>query len=321
MNLLKNQKEVTELVVLSGKGGTGKTSLVGAIAALAGDKVLVDCDVDAANLHLILGSTIKASLEFIAGGKASVRVEKCIACGLCLDYCRFGAIKCRADSRAMFGETFWIDDLFCEGCGVCVHFCQEKAIEFREVISGDWFLSETAYGPMIHARLRTAQANSGKLAALLRRVALSHAQEYNLNLIIVDGPPGIGCPAIATVSGADYVLIITEPSVSAFHDLKRLLDLTSHFKIPAGLCINKSDINPGLAREIREFAEIRKIRVLGEIRYDPLVTRALMSQRPLVEYTENETTDQMKNLWKALRRELEMSGKIRRRAGVNIRIN
>jgi MinD superfamily P-loop ATPase len=298
---------MTELVIVSGKGGTGKTSLVGALAALSRDKVLVDCDVDAADLHLILKHKMRESTKFIASSRASIVPEKCTACGLCLDYCRFDAIKHEPDSDSPNGERYWIDELACDGCGVCPRFCPEEAIDFKETVSGEWFLSETSYGPLVHARLGIAQSNSGKLVSLLRKKAKSLAVEKQLDLIIVDGPPGIGCPVIASITGAGFVLIVTEPSLSAFHDLERLWELARHFGIPAGLCINKYDINPELAARMETFAQDKKIKMLGKMTYDPVVTKAQVAGTTFVEYTHNGVSAQVKALWNNLQNALQTS--------------
>jgi MinD superfamily P-loop ATPase len=265
---------MTELVIVSGKGGTGKTSLVGALAALSRDKVLVDCDVDAADLHLILKHKMRESTKFIASSRASIVPEKCTACGLCLDYCRFDAIKHEPDSDSPNGERY---------------------------------LSETSYGPLVHARLGIAQSNSGKLVSLLRKKAKSLAVEKQLDLIIVDGPPGIGCPVIASITGAGFILIITEPSLSALHDLERLWELARHFGIPAGLCINKYDINPELAARMETFAQDKKIKMLGKMTYDPVVTKAQVAGTTFVEYTHNGVSAQVKALWNNLQNALQTS--------------
>ena len=224
-----------ELTIISGKGGTGKTSVVGSLAALAKNKVLVDCDVDAADLHLILGNNVKKSADFKGGHRASINEELCTGCGICLDYCRFDSIKEVINESTGWVDKFRIDQLSCEGCGVCTQFCPENAIDFDEIVSGQWFLSETKYGPLVHARLGIAQANSGKLVSLLRTKARNLADENRWDLVLIDGPPGIGCPVIASVTGASYVLIVTEPSLSAFHDLKRIMQLMDHFKMPKSI--------------------------------------------------------------------------------------
>ena len=296
---------MTELVIVSGKGGTGKTSLVGSLAALSRDKVLVDCDVDAADLHLILRNEILKTSEFTGGKQAFIVEADCTNCGLCPEYCRFDAIKYEELTTGTEKERYWIDKHACDGCGVCVRHCPEQAIVFKEVISGEWYLSDTPYGPLVHARLGFAQANSGKLVSLLRQQARLLADKRGLDLIIVDGPPGIGCPVIASITGAGYILIVTEPSMSAMHDMERLLQLTKHFRIPTGICINKSDINPVLTSQIEEFAENEKVRILGRIPYDPSVTAAQLEGTTVVEYEVNGASESVKLLWSNLTEELK----------------
>jgi len=297
-----------ELVVLSGKGGTGKTSLVGSLATLAENKILVDCDVDAADLHLLLKPDIKHKAEFVGGKKASIIEEKCTACDICPEYCRFEAIK-SSDEEGGNNPRFRIDSLACEGCGVCTHFCPEDAIEFKDVVSGEWYISETRHGPMVHARLGIAQANSGRLATLLRNRARTLAEEKNCDLIIIDGPPGIGCPVIASLTGADYVLIVTEPTVSGLHDLERLLKLIEHFQIKASVCINKYDINPQMTETIENFAARNNIGSAGKIKYDPAMTAAQIQGRTVIEYTDDGISKAIKKIWEKVQKELRKTTK------------
>ena len=289
-----------ELVVLSGKGGTGKTSLVGALAALADNKVMVDCDVDAADLHLLLNPEERESHDFICSSRAVIDMDKCMVCGICTPYCRFDAIKNEPDSSAKFGEIFRVDRYACEGCGVCTHFCPENAIGMDEVISGRWFVSETDYGPLVHARLGIAEANSGRLVSLLRLKAAEIAMGDNLGLIITDGPPGIGCPVIASLTGADLAVVVTEPSLSAIHDMERLLRLAGHFHIPTGICINKYDINPGLADSIEDFAANAGSEVLGRIPYDAQFTKAQLEGMPLTQFADNGVSREVRAVWDRL---------------------
>jgi len=293
---------MTELVVISGKGGTGKTSVVGSLASLTKSKVMVDCDVDASNLYLILEHKLKQTNDFIGGNLATINNNKCTGCGVCLDYCRFDAIKHEnRDGR----EYFQIDRFACEGCGVCVHFCPEKAIDFHETIGGKWFLSDTSHGPLVHARLGAAQTNSGKLVSILREQAQTLAKEGNLDLIIIDGPPGVGCPVISSITGADYILIVTEPSMSALHDMKRLIELAGHFHIPVGLCINKHDINSEITKQIEAFALEKKLKILGKIPFDRAVIKAQILGIPVVEYTDaKKVNDSVRILWTNLENEL-----------------
>lgn len=289
-----------EIVVISGKGGTGKTSIVASFAALADNVILADCDVDAADLHLILQPKIKHSSDFSGGRQAHIVSEKCIGCGKCAEVCNFDAAIFNGPANDLVGKTYTIDPISCEGCGVCVHFCPVDAIEFKDAINGQWFISETRFGTMIHARLGIAEENSGKLVSLIRKEAKRIAAERNKNLIIVDGSPGIGCPVIASVSGADLVLAVTEPTLSGQHDLDRVVELTEHFKIPTAVCINKYDINPKIAKAIEEKALERNLRVVGKIAYDIAVTKAQIAAKSIVEYSSNGLNDQIVSLWESV---------------------
>nr|MBN2277395.1 4Fe-4S binding protein [candidate division Zixibacteria bacterium] len=286
-----------ELVILSGKGGTGKTSLVGSLAVLAENKILVDCDVDAADLDLIIQGEKGQPNEFTASKKAIIDSELCTDCGICREHCRFNAIEYNDTGT---GGSYRIDPLACEGCGLCVYLCPDKAIGLHPVVSGQWFLSKTDYGPLIHANLGIAQGNSGRLVSLLRKTARDLAESEGRELIIVDGPPGIGCPVIASLTGADYVVLVTEPSKSAFHDLERIISLVSHFRLPLGICINKFDINPALTQEIENFAIQKGIVLLGRIPYDPEITRAQIAGKPVIEFVDNETGRLIRQIWEKI---------------------
>lgn len=273
--------DIKELVVISGKGGTGKTSLTASFAVLAGRSVIADCDVDAADLHLVLAPRIKERNEFRSGREAVIRRDACIGCGICLKKCRFDAVIMNKDSK---GQTvFSIDPASCEGCGVCVRFCPVQTIAFTERLCGEWMVSETRCGTMVHARLGVAAENSGKLVSTVRREARRIAEEQNCRLILVDGPPGIGCPVIASLTGASQVLVVTEPTVSGEHDLERVLSLTRHFSIPASICVNKWDLNPVLTERIENSARQAGATIAGRIRYDRAVTLAQMQERAVVE--------------------------------------
>lgn len=290
-----------ELAVVSGKGGTGKTSLVGSLAALSENQVLVDCDVDAADLRIILRDNVRETTDFIGGKRASINDEKCMNCGVCEVYCRFDAIKYKSPTGNPSDERPWIDQYACDGCGVCVRQCPDEAIDFREVVSGQWYLSETPYGPLVHARLGIAQSNSGKLVSVLRRQARQLADQRGMDLIIIDGPPGIGCPVIASITGTGYVLIVTEPSLSALHDMERLLQLVRHFKISAGICINKCDINHEISNRIEKKARELDIPVLGRIRHDEAVTMAQLNRKTVVENGECPAASDIRLLWERIK--------------------
>jgi MinD superfamily P-loop ATPase len=270
-----------ELVIISGKGGTGKTSLTASFAVLAERPVVADCDVDAADLHLVLSPQIRESHDFWSGHEAVIRQDDCTRCGICLANCRYDAV--RVDEDAAGEEKYSIDPVSCEGCGVCVRFCPEGAIDFPERLCGEWMVSETRCGPMVHARLGIAAENSGKLVSIVRKEARRLAEEGDHPLIIVDGPPGIGCPVIASLTGSSSVLVVTEPTVSGEHDLERVLSLTKHFDIPAAICVNKWDLNPDMTARIEEKARGTGARVVGRVRYDRSVTLAQMQERAVVE--------------------------------------
>ncbi len=286
-----------ELVIISGKGGTGKTSVTASLAALAKRSVICDCDVDAADLHLVLTPIVKNEYEFISGHEAVIRQEDCIGCGICEDVCRFNAILRK---QTFQGELlFSVDPVACEGCKVCVEMCPEKAIDFPDCNCGKWFVSDTRLGPMVHARLGVAAENSGKLVSTVRREARAIAEKENYELIIVDGPPGIGCPVIASLTGATQVLVVTEPTVSGEHDLERVLSLARHFQIPASICVNKWDINPDMTVRIEERAVKLGAKIAGRIRYDSAVTKAQIQQKAVVEI-ETPGADDIRKLWQHL---------------------
>jgi len=273
-----------ELVVISGKGGTGKTSLLASFAVLAGRSVLADCDVDAADLHLVLSPETRRREEFRSGNEAVIRPELCDGCGTCAELCRFGAVlRDVPDPSGEDGARFRVDPHACEGCGVCVSHCPRGAIEFPERACGEWFVSDTRCGPLVHARLQPAAENSGKLVATVRREARRLAEEGDHALLLVDGPPGIGCPVISSVTGASAVLAVSEPTVSGEHDLERVLQLCRHFAIPAAVCVNKWDINPDQTGRIEGRAATGGARVLGRVPYDRSVTAAQLQGRAVTE--------------------------------------
>jgi len=278
-----------ELVIISGKGGTGKTSLVAAFASLAKNKILCDADVDAADLHLLMAPNIGEHHDFKGGKTAVINHTLCTECGLCRDLCRWHAIS----------EDFNVDSLECEGCGVCVYFCPEKAIAFPVNTCGEWYISDTRFGPMVHARLGIAEENSGKLVTLVRAEAKKLAEEKDLDLIITDGPPGVGCPVIASIGGASAVLIITEPTVSGKHDMERVAQLAAHFNVPAMMCVNKFDLNPDETQKIENFSKENNVSVLGRIPFDPVFTKAMVEGKTIFEYENSSDSIQaVKLIWK-----------------------
>ncbi|MFC1901825.1 ATP-binding protein [Chloroflexota bacterium] len=283
-----------EIVVLSGKGGTGKTSIAGSLAALAKNKVMVDCDVDAADLHLLLQPSLREEHEFWSGQKAVIDEEKCNHCFFCEDRCRFQAI-----------QNFTVDAVSCEGCGFCSHLCPIEAISMKDNMAGQWFISDTGYGPLVHARLGIAQENSGKLVATVRQKAKEIAEKMGLTYIISDGPPGIGCPVISSLSGADLALLITEPTLTGQHDLERVIGVCRHFRVPALVCINKYDINEENTRLIESYCLDRGVPVTARIPFDKAVTEAMINGLPLVEYTHNGISQQVEILWETASKMVE----------------
>jgi MinD superfamily P-loop ATPase len=286
-----------ELVVISGKGGTGKTSILAAFASLVKKKVLCDADVDAADLHLIMNPQIKERHDFESGHTAVIDQDKCTQCGRCRDLCRWVAIS----------EQFVVDPVACEGCGVCHYFCPEEAIDFPLNRCGEWFISDTRFGPMAHARLGIAEENSGKLVTLIRQQGKMLAEEKDLDLLLTDGPPGIGCPVIASLGGATAVLIVAEPTVSGRHDMERVVELAAFFKVSAMVCINKFDLNPDQGQAIEDFARQRQVKVMGRIPFDPVFTRAMVQGKTIFEYDgHSEGAGAVKKIWQDLTQGLEI---------------
>lgn len=283
---------IRELVVLSGKGGTGKTSITASFAVLAEHAVLVDCDVDAADLHLLMTPHVEQRHEFFSGREAIIDPLECTGCGLCLDVCRFDAIRTNS-------TDYWVDPVGCEGCGVCVRFCAAKAIDFPERQCGEWMQSTTRCGPMVHAHLGVAAENSGKLVSTVREQALKLAVDREFPLIISDGPPGIGCPVIASLSGVSLALVVTEPSLSGLHDLQRVLALARHFSVPTVVCVNKWNINPRLAERIEAAALSAGAAITGRIRYDRAVTQAQLQRKAVVEM-DAAVADDIRLVWQQI---------------------
>lgn len=285
---------IRELVIISGKGGTGKTSVAASFAALARNAVIADCDVDAADLHLVLDTTEKSTAVFEGGKKAFIDPVRCTCCKECISLCRFDAIS----------DGCIVDPLACEGCGVCAHFCPADAIEMREHVSGTWSISATPFGPMVHARLGIAEGNSGKLVTLIKKKAREIAGAEDRDLVIIDGSPGTGCPVIATVSGASFVLIVTEPTVSGLHDLERVFALAKRFRAKTAVCVNKADINAEMTGRIREFCAEKGAVFCDEIPYDDDVAAAIVAGRPLVEHSRGPASTAVEAMWRRISNEL-----------------
>ena len=285
-----------ELVIVSGKGGTGKTSISAALAFLAPQKVLVDCDVDAANFHLISGASIRETHEFKAGFEPHIDEKSCSHCGKCTDLCHFGAIT----------SGIVTAPLNCEGCGVCAFNCPEHAIDMQEKAAGHWFVSDTRLGRLIHAELGLAVENSGKLVSKVRQEAKKLAESEKLPLVIIDGPPGIGCPAIAALSGASYALAVIEPSLSSMHDLERLADLVAHFQLPMGVCINKSTLNQDNIQAIIAWCQTKNIPVFAQIPYSNAFRTAVQSGKTVFDLELNDAQEPLRELWKNLAEVLEI---------------
>jgi MinD superfamily P-loop ATPase len=291
---------VKQLTVISGKGGTGKTVITASFAALAQKKVMADCDVDAADLHLLLHPEMRETHEFIGGKKAVLSQELCTDCGKCTEVCRFDAIRENRRPDPEEGIRTTIDAVSCEGCGVCALICPVQAIRMQENLSGEWYLSETKYGPMVHARLGIAEENSGKLVAVVRQNARLVAEKKDLDLVIVDGPPGIGCPVIASITGVDLVMAVTEPTISAISDLERVLSLARHFKIEPVVLINKYDINLENTKRIENFCAREGIDTVGQLPFDNTFTQAMIEGKTIVEFADSDLAEEIRTIWERI---------------------
>lgn len=283
-----------ELVIISGKGGSGKTTVSASFASLAKRVVIADCDVDAPNMHILMNPVDTVSHDFHSGLLALIDQNLCTACGLCYDHCRFGAIDKSADKNGNICYT--IDDLKCEGCSLCHYVCKADAIELSTPKRGVWMESATRYGTMIHALLDAGGENSGKLVSLVKSKARAKTSEENADILLVDGPPGVGCPVIASISGADLLLVVTEPSQSGKHDMERVIQLADSFKMKVAVCINKWDINPGISDEIDRVAQESGAVSVGRIRYDESVPKILSEGKIIVEQ-DGEVSSDIQNVW------------------------
>ena len=283
-----------QIAIISGKGGTGKTVLTGAFAALVKNKVTVDCDVDAADLHLLLAPKIRESHQFHAGLTAYIDSEKCTRCGKCREVCRFDAIE----------DVYTVDPISCEGCAFCNLVCPADAIEMRQNISGEWFISDTRFGPMVHARLGVAQENSGKLVSIVRDKAREVAEEQDQEWVLIDGAPGIGCPVIASLSGVDCALVVTEPTLSGLHDAERVIAVAHHFNIPVMVVVNKYDLNVNMTERIECYCTDNDIPVVGKLKFDESIVRSMIEGKTIVEYANGETKAAVVEIWDSMLKNL-----------------
>lgn len=297
----KKSSDYRELTIISGKGGTGKTTVTSSFAILSGmsdeGQILADNDVDAADLHLLLKPQVREAHPFVGGTKAVVNSDACIGCGKCAEICHFDSFRLDGPANNLIGKTWRVDPFACEGCGLCPRVCPVGAISSDKAVTGNWYVSETEYGPMVHARLGIAEENSGRLVAQVRNRAGELAAELGAARIIGDGPPGTGCPVIAAVTGSDLVLIVTEPTVSGVHDMERVLDLSKHFGVPALVIINKADLNQEQVARIEEIAKKKGSHVVARIPFDRAVNSALMAGKTVVRYGESAAADAIKDAW------------------------
>jgi MinD superfamily P-loop ATPase len=264
-----------EVVIVSGKGGTGKTSFAGSLASLLEHKVVADCDVDAANLNLLLNGKVHDSYEFFAGRKATINPDACTGCGRCREVCRFDAVS----------QDYLVDALSCEGCGACYFLCPTGAVSFDESLCGHYHVAETGAGDaVVFAELLPGRENSGKLVSMVRTKAREIAETRGIDLILIDGPPGIGCPVISSLTGAHLAVLVTEPTMAGVHDLERVLGLARHFDIPTAVVVNKGDVNPSRTEDIKSFCRDRQLDFLGSIPYEPMVTEAQRQRKTVLEF-------------------------------------
>lgn len=282
-----------EIVVISGKGGTGKTSVCASLAHLAQNKVVCDLDVDAPDMHILLDPQVRVKEAFVSGNEAGIDRDACRRCGVCLAHCRFDAVKREGDAYA-------VDPLRCEGCGVCVALCPAHAIAFPDKECGEWYVSDTRFGPLVHAQLYPGQENSGRLVTLLKQQARQLAKDRGLGLVLCDGSPGVGCPVISSLSGASLAVTVVEPTPSGRHDFERVAALCDHFRIPVAVLINKADLNPHEEAAIREMAAARGYTVVGNLPFDPAVTGSMIRRKALTE-TDTPLAATLADIWERVR--------------------
>ena len=276
-----------QIVIISGKGGTGKTVLTASFAALARNKVMADCDVDAADLHLLLKPDIKERHLFKSGRTAVINRALCVECGRCVAVCRFEAVS----------SKYTVDPVACEGCAFCSYACPANAVIMEENTCGEWFVSDTRFGTMVHAKLGIAEENSGKLVSLVRQKAKDIAEKQASDWIIIDGSPGIGCPVIASISGVDFAVVVTEPTLSGLHDADRVIKVAGHFNIPVRVVINKYDLNAEMAEKISDYCAKNKIPLAGKIPFDRAVVEAMVEGKTITEYKDSDASKEVVNIW------------------------
>jgi len=312
----KGRQKMKQIVILSGKGGTGKTFVSASLACLAEDAVFADCDVDAANLHLLLAPEVKETHEFKGGRVAELDESACTGCGICVEHCRFDALSMAAAPAAPAAPAdlgagpaagsssggpqtavAQVDPVACEGCGVCGLVCPTDAFSFRTSDAGRWFVSDTKFGPMVHAHLFAGEENSGKLVQEVRSNARTLGEDREKDWVVIDGPPGTGCAVMSAMTGVDMVVLVTEPTTAGIHDVKRVINVAMHFGIPVGMVINKSSINPDMAEELRTFATEKKIRYLGDIPYDKRIVDSVADLKPYACSFDDDIADRLKAVW------------------------
>ncbi len=288
-----------QIVVISGKGGTGKTTVSGSLAVLFKNHIISDCDVDSANLHLILNPELREEHEYWAGNKAEIDENKCIGCGKCHEICRFNAIVKKETG------VFSVDPFACEGCKACVLVCPVNAVNFNVNHPGNYYISETGYGEFVHADLRPGEEMSGGLIAQVRKNSLRLAVDRKRDYVIIDGAPGIGCPATSSLTATDYAILVTEPTVSGIHDMKRMIEVIEHFRIPYSVVINRYDINKQRTSEIETLCNSKKIKIIGEVPFDEKVNYANSNAIPVVNISDSEAAEEIKSMFQKLLEEIE----------------
>jgi MinD superfamily P-loop ATPase len=284
---------VKEIVVLSGKGGTGKTVVAASFAALSRSNVVCDCDVDAADLHLLLRPVVRETHQFWARPVAEIDPDACNSCGVCVDLCRFDAI-----------QDFRVEPFACDGCDLCRHACPVEAVTMRPNPAGQWHVSESRYGPLVHARLRPGAENSGELVTVLRNHARRIARERGAEYILSDGPPGIGCPVISSLSNVSLAVIVSEPSLSGIHDLERVLAVCRHFGVTPLACVNKHDLDEEATRRVEDYCRREAVEVVARIPFDEAVIEAVAQGVPVVESSDGPAARRVTQLWDDIARRL-----------------